>query len=1231
MKGAIDSRIAEEQARQRQAALAASPGRPSSIPVRRNLRPDGSPARTSSRQRATRDASSEGAPDPSTFEPEFVVGEDESAVPSRVATPKPEVSEKQDGQQEVANGNAGQLLEDAETLQENDAVPSQQAELPTETLSKLRRLEKLETKYRELLRAYRIAHAQAATIGPFEATLQENTPLTSIADPSSFVEYLNQVNLKGDMVLDELKRVSADRDSFKTKFEQSAQRTEELEVQLEGLKTQQNEPTTNGSVEDANGRPSLEVATKADVDNNFTEVASAVKSPATNSMTSRVPSFSLFSPKTKAVKSPPPKEAAEEFFSYDTEVPKLESQVGEQQAEIEGLTKQLESLKGDLAVARESTEGMVQSLEAATRELHTLRDGKDKFDSTQMEMQQTVADRQQQVDKLESRIASLEGQIQELETERTSSSTRMESNAAAMDTLKTENSEKAARLAKSDSVVEELRERLSQKEASVKDLEDTLAMQKSAERQEAKQADISSQKRIDTMQQIMDSLKSQLQTAETQVVEIRNDLWSQQKSFEQRRCVKLNSHLNFDDDSGIDPLQNKEDALTYLTTVLDKQHDDGDKKLEEEADTSLPQKTGKKNKKKKKKGNAAGSAPETPMSPEQPVKVTEDLAEAEVAGARVGQASNSTSHTQEQVDRLRAELNQKSAVVDRLTLQVRELEPLKEEIETLRDDLLHQGEEHVQARDALKAAQAEKSALQESIKGLEKELAEAHRKVTAGADSEHAHNDLAANFKELKAKSTALQIDIAAAEQLAAARFKDITDLRELLSKSQPELRSLRGEVKELKVSNDELKGKEGELRRLESRHEDLKADLKGLGRKLADKDSEVKDFQKNVDQETINRMKAEDDLRQAQSDLHFSEATKHEAIEKSEQTSRDLSKAKEESAAMHARLSALEDQITTHTREVTDLREEVSLKASLHASSQSLLQNMRDQSHELSIQAHEATNRAESLEEELADSQRMLSERSREGETMRRLLNEAETKTESKLRDMKERMETAMEERDRAEDEASINARRLAREMDDLRNKARDAAKALKVVEDEKDELQYAQRDWKRRRDELESNLERSTAELNEVRTAMAQLREALDESERQVQDLEKQRTDLRRTGEETQQRLEKLTKANKALNDELKVLQQTTRKISTRPGGLDSGVQSSRSSIDSPGPHRTNSAIGSPAPTRRSETPTRPDAKGIDYVYLKNVLLQFLEQKDKGHQKQLIPVLGMLLHFDR
>jgi hypothetical protein len=74
----------------------------------------------------------------------------------------------------------------------------------------------------------------------------------------------------------------------------------------------------------------------------------------------------------------------------------------------------------------------------------------------------------------------------------------------------------------------------------------------------------------------------------------------------------------------------------------------------------------------------------------------------------------------------------------------------------------------------------------------------------------------------------------------------------------------------------------------------------------------------------------------------------------------------------------------------------------------------------------------------------------------------------------------------------------------------------------------------------------------------------------------------------------------------------------------GSDSNNQSSRASIDS-----SRSRLASPAPRTGSGSSQATDA--IDYVYLKNVLLQFLEQRDKKTQQQLIPVLGMLLHFDK
>lgn len=82
------------------------------------------------------------------------------------------------------------------------------------------------------------------------------------------------------------------------------------------------------------------------------------------------------------------------------------------------------------------------------------------------------------------------------------------------------------------------------------------------------------------------------------------------------------------------------------------------------------------------------------------------------------------------------------------------------------------------------------------------------------------------------------------------------------------------------------------------------------------------------------------------------------------------------------------------------------------------------------------------------------------------------------------------------------------------------------------------------------------------------------------------------------------------------------------TRP--MDSATQSSRSSLDS-APARAR--LVSPAP--KNSTPVTNSTNGhafgsMDFVYLKNVLLQFLEQKDRKRQLQLIPVLGMLLRFD-
>ena len=89
------------------------------------------------------------------------------------------------------------------------------------------------------------------------------------------------------------------------------------------------------------------------------------------------------------------------------------------------------------------------------------------------------------------------------------------------------------------------------------------------------------------------------------------------------------------------------------------------------------------------------------------------------------------------------------------------------------------------------------------------------------------------------------------------------------------------------------------------------------------------------------------------------------------------------------------------------------------------------------------------------------------------------------------------------------------------------------------------------------------------------------------------------------------------------LQTMTDELRSMKTR--GAESNAQSSRSSIDS-----SRSRLTSPAP--KGGASAAPSGDGVDYVYLKNVLLQFMQHsKDKKYQQQLVPVLGMLLHFDK
>lgn len=135
LKGAIDSRIAEEQARQKATTTPIS--RSSSSAKRASSRTE-SPAQKPRRPRPKDDGTAGRGPDPSEFENAFVVDDEEE--PAKSTMEPAAVMADNNGTEASGSGDPEKGGESADT-------PPKAPELPTEVRAKLRKLEKLESRY----------------------------------------------------------------------------------------------------------------------------------------------------------------------------------------------------------------------------------------------------------------------------------------------------------------------------------------------------------------------------------------------------------------------------------------------------------------------------------------------------------------------------------------------------------------------------------------------------------------------------------------------------------------------------------------------------------------------------------------------------------------------------------------------------------------------------------------------------------------------------------------------------------------------------------------------------------------------------------------------------------------------------------------------------------------------------------------------------------------------------
>ena len=1040
---------------------------------------------------------------------EFEMGDDTSTgTPSRAGTP---VAGSNGIDEKAKSGDSV-----AETGPKSTAESTSLADLPADVRVKLRRLEKMEPKYHELVKGYKSVYAKKQLIEPFEKALRENTSCTTIADPAAFVEYLNMTSLQAEMTSMEYKRVAKEYEELKKEVkelqEKHKKELEEKDTEIQKQKEKVKELEEKGA--------------KGGSDR-FLEPLSGL--PAKSA-----------SPRPSPSPQPPASPAGgEDIFSFEDEHGKLEKLVQKHEVEIDKLKSELNEARLAQKVAEEAMQNNLETVENAQRELEGLKETgslkdkeigelttKNKTLIKEVEVQQKeVEERKEAIEKKEKEVEGLETQInllkekvQELETEVPSVKTKEDK------------------------------------------LEDTISSQE-VEDLRAEKAMLS--ERLKTLDRQLEKAKKTTDAATRELFETKTSLERRIRELEDKLTESLEKigqlQLKAAAAATAEPIrpataQSTTDTSPILIRSQAPAQGPG---------TNASKHTKKRNKKKNKgKGGPTGAGAqgdteeETPKE-EAPIKTTENVDEDDTPVTTAATPSEPDPSAQvieelkSQLSALREKLDEKDEQLTTLRGRMSQLEELKEEIETLRESLSDVGQDNVEAKEKIKELQVKNRILQRELENMKtvlgekgdqllvsmEQLAQLQASQEEGsveqrkalAEQEKATKILQEECDGLQQKISALQSELSAAEKVSETRFKSWMDTKDLLAKKEPEINQLKAENANLMAQSKEANQKFLEMKKLEKSEQDLRKEVASLKSKASDNQTEIEKLRNQLKVETAKRTKSDEVARSLQNSLRKAEDEQKDAIDMVERTSRDLSRAQEDITTLRQKAQTLERELNKIRSEKEGLTEDLQMKVTQIALVQSSMSTMQDQAAEIATQMKETKARCESLEEDLADANRLLQERSREADTMRRLLNEAESRNEARFRDMKAKMDSAFEERDKAEEEIATIGRSRAKDIEELRNRVREAERGLKKAEEAKEVTERERKEYQSGKQAAESKLEPVMRELEETKKANEQMRDALDETERQMQAVEQRGIGARRELEELRAKYEKLIKSHK------------------------------------------------------------------------------------------------------
>ncbi|GJE87588.1 GRIP domain-containing protein [Phanerochaete sordida] len=330
------------------------------------------------------------------------------------------------------------------------------------------------------------------------------------------------------------------------------------------------------------------------------------------------------------------------------------------------------------------------------------------------------------------------------------------------------------------------------------------------------------------------------------------------------------------------------------------------------------------------------------------------------------------------------------------------------------------------------------------------------------------------------------------------------------------------------------------------------------------------------------------------------------------------------ETETSNSRIADLEGSVRILTTEKDDIFDQLQMRQAELESSQSHLESLQSQTVELQYQLRESNDRIALLSDELAEARKERTLKPESGppsEEVTRLLSATEAKYETRIADLRRQLTAVERERDEGEALFSKRLAEKAKEVEELQALVNLSAKGreqegenVAALQKEIDSLREASKMREQLIAELQAEAQRipeleaiAQAQLANVKTKIAALQQQLEESKTR----------------EAQMRAH-----NKTLREELRKVQSSAALLERqRNPGVGYWAAKPDGSAETRSPTSSVSDLPQDSSPRPSSPSTGKSDEEVNYEYLRNVIMQFLEHKEM--RPHLVRILSTILRF--